>query len=146
MDVVQKALLSCSESLVLGHGHGLHREGSAAGPQDILMASMGHLLLKDVKDVGLFQSLRICSLPDNFITTIDALAECALLVKLDLKGNQVSSFRAVCHRPIVIVRLQYVCVHVSNAKNASQSRQFCTVSKGLKCHIMQHPLSPKGII
>lgn len=89
MDVVQKALLSCSEALVLGHGHGLNSEVAAAGPRDVVMASMGHLLLKDVKDLGLFKSLGICSLPDNFITTIDALAECVLLVKLDLKGNQV---------------------------------------------------------
>ncbi|CAL8269145.1 unnamed protein product [Arctogadus glacialis] len=89
MDVVQKALLSCTESLVLGHGHGYHSEVSSAGPQEILMASLGHLLLKDVKDLGLFLSLRICSLPDNFITAIDALAECVLLVKLDLKGNQI---------------------------------------------------------
>ena len=108
MDVVQKALLSCSESLVLGHGHGFHSGVSAAGPRDILMASLGHLLLKDVNDVGLFKSLRICSLPDNFITTIDALAECVLLVKLDLKGNQVSAFSTISHRPIVIVHLKYL--------------------------------------
>ncbi|KAK0155955.1 Leucine-rich repeat and IQ domain-containing protein 3 [Merluccius polli] len=89
MDVVQKALLSCSESLVLGHGHGFSSGLTAAGPQDIFMASLGHLLLKDVKDLGLFKSLRICSLADNFITTIDALVECVHLVKLDLKGNQI---------------------------------------------------------
>ena len=112
MDVVQKALMSCTESLVLGHGHGFHSEVSAAGPQDILMASLGHLLLKDVKDLGLFQSLRICSLPDNCITAIDALAECVLLVKLDLNGNQVSSFSTISHRPIAIVYLKYILMFV----------------------------------
>ncbi|XP_071764647.2 uncharacterized protein lrriq3 [Centroberyx gerrardi] len=87
----QKALrLPCSESIILDHGQGFDEEETVRDPQQISMVTLSRLLLKDVKDLGRCKSLRICILSDNFITKIDALIECVHLVKLDLKGNQIT--------------------------------------------------------
>ncbi|XP_072537410.1 uncharacterized protein lrriq3 [Salminus brasiliensis] len=89
--IAQKAfLVNCSESLILDHGRSTLPEDEASNLQDILLVRLSGLLLKNLDQLGSCKALKICILADNFLTRIDPLAECVHLVKLDLKGNQIS--------------------------------------------------------
>ncbi|KAG7332845.1 hypothetical protein KOW79_004679 [Hemibagrus wyckioides] len=46
--------------------------------------------LHSLSGVCVFRTLRVCVLCDNFITNIDPLRQCVSLLKLDLKGNQIT--------------------------------------------------------
>ncbi|KAG9270110.1 leucine-rich repeat and IQ domain-containing protein 3 isoform X1 [Astyanax mexicanus] len=87
----QKALLvNCSESLILDHGCCTVLEGNAMDLKDILLVNLSGLLLKNLDQIGSCKALKICILANNFLTKIDPLIECVSLVKLDLKGNQIT--------------------------------------------------------
>ncbi|XP_056585814.1 leucine-rich repeat and IQ domain-containing protein 3 isoform X2 [Triplophysa dalaica] len=82
-------LVSCSQSLIQDHGYWTLEGQKGRSLQDIVMVKLSRLLLKNLDQIGSCRSLRICILADNFLTRIEAVMECACLVKLDLKGNQI---------------------------------------------------------
>lgn len=89
LEVYWTYLVSCSQPLILDHGYWTSEGEKAKNLQDIVMAKLSRLLLKNLDQIGSCRSLRICILADNFLTRIEAVMECTRLVKLDLKGNQV---------------------------------------------------------
>ncbi|XP_047655712.1 leucine-rich repeat and IQ domain-containing protein 3 isoform X1 [Tachysurus fulvidraco] len=73
------SLLSSSSSL-----------SSVCAEQDVLVVRMCALQLYSLSGVCVFRALRVCVLCDNSITDIQPLQQCVNLLKLDLKGNQIS--------------------------------------------------------
>ncbi|XP_066499378.1 leucine-rich repeat and IQ domain-containing protein 3 [Hoplias malabaricus] len=93
MDVLRAQrdfLVNCSESLILEHGRHTSPIKNATDLQDVLVVSLSGLLLKNLDQLGHCKTLKICVLSDNFLTRIEPLIECVHLVKLDLRGNQIT--------------------------------------------------------
>ncbi|XP_017573289.1 leucine-rich repeat and IQ domain-containing protein 3 [Pygocentrus nattereri] len=87
----QRAFLAnCSKSLILDHGSSTLPVEKAMDLQDVVLVNLSSLLLKSLDQLGCCKALKICILADNFLTRIDPLVECVRLVKLDLKGNQIT--------------------------------------------------------
>ncbi|XP_017322751.1 leucine-rich repeat and IQ domain-containing protein 3 isoform X1 [Ictalurus punctatus] len=63
---------------------------SVCGEQDVEVVRRCALRLHSLKGVCVFGALRVCVLCDNFITDIEPLRQCENLLKLDLKGNQIT--------------------------------------------------------
>uniref|UniRef100_A0A8C5QUE2 Leucine-rich repeat and IQ domain-containing protein 3 n=1 Tax=Leptobrachium leishanense TaxID=445787 RepID=A0A8C5QUE2_9ANUR len=81
-------LISCSVNLLLQHG--LTGDNvRATDLQELVLLYLHKLLLKEVTLVQSCTSLRVCTLSNNFITSIRPLRACPHLIKLDLGGNQI---------------------------------------------------------
>ncbi|XP_076860498.1 uncharacterized protein lrriq3 isoform X2 [Brachyhypopomus gauderio] len=90
MEAVRTYLLNCSESLILQHGHSTSAGEQPTHIQEVALVTLSSLLLKTLDYIGHCKALRICVLADNVLSRIDPLVECVHLVKLDLRGNQIS--------------------------------------------------------
>ncbi|XP_043942771.1 leucine-rich repeat and IQ domain-containing protein 3 [Protopterus annectens] len=81
-------LTPLSEKLILEHGQSA-KQDQEKELSNLVCTKLDGLLLKNVTYLSYCRSLKICSLSNNFLTTIDALAYCPHLVKLDLHSNQI---------------------------------------------------------
>ncbi|KAM9475734.1 uncharacterized protein lrriq3 isoform 1-T1 [Clarias gariepinus] len=63
---------------------------SVPGEQDVVVLRRCALRLRSASVVCVFKALKVCVLCDNFITDIEPLRQCVNLLKLDLKGNQIT--------------------------------------------------------
>ncbi|XP_043102944.1 leucine-rich repeat and IQ domain-containing protein 3 [Puntigrus tetrazona] len=133
-------LVNCSQSLILDHGYWTSE--SEKDPKDILMVRLSSLLLKSLDQIGSCRALRICILADNFLTRIEALMECALLVKLDLKGNQIVQLPdASCWNNLKELQLLYL--HDNNMSTWNSIKGLSGCLKLTALTLYDTPLSLK---
>ncbi|XP_041063664.1 leucine-rich repeat and IQ domain-containing protein 3-like [Carcharodon carcharias] len=83
-------LVSPSKSLILSCGEmdSVFKEKKL---EKIVVVNLPGFYLKNLGNLSNCSALKICILPRNYITKIDALANCPNLIKLDLHGNHISN-------------------------------------------------------
>ncbi|XP_070291474.1 leucine-rich repeat and IQ domain-containing protein 3 [Salvelinus sp. IW2-2015] len=145
LDAQRKYLVTCSESLILSHGQGpgLDLVEKETDPQQVVMVNLSCLLLKNVDNVGSCRSLRVCILADNFISTIDALIACVHIVKLDLKGNQITQLPGVVFWDS-LRRLQLLHLHDNNMGTRKNIEGLSGCPNLTALTLYDTPLSLKG--
>ncbi|KAK3540535.1 hypothetical protein QTP70_034089 [Hemibagrus guttatus] len=92
-----KTDLNCSKSLNQEDGHTSTSSSSSSSSPSSVCAEQDAVVvwkcaqqLHSLSGVCVFRTLRVCVLCDNFITNIEPLQQCVNLLKLDLKGNQIT--------------------------------------------------------
>ncbi|XP_055795288.1 leucine-rich repeat and IQ domain-containing protein 3 [Salvelinus fontinalis] len=145
LDAQRKYLVTCSESLILSHGQGpgLDLVEKETDPQQVVMVNLSCLLLKNLDNVGSCRSLRVCILADNFISTIDALITCVHIVKLDLKGNQITQLPGVVFWDS-LRRLQLLHLHDNNMGTRKNIEGLSGCPNLTALTLYDTPLSLKG--
>ncbi|XP_071200514.1 leucine-rich repeat and IQ domain-containing protein 3 [Salvelinus alpinus] len=145
LDAQRKYLVTCSESLILSHGQGpgLDLVEKETDPQQVVMVNLSCLLLKNLDNVGSCRSLRVCILADNFISTIDALIACVHIVKLDLKGNQITQLPGVVFWDS-LRRLQLLHLHDNNMGTRKNIEGLSGCPNLTALTLYDTPLSLKG--
>ncbi|XP_041063787.1 leucine-rich repeat and IQ domain-containing protein 3-like [Carcharodon carcharias] len=83
-------LVSPSKSLILSCGEmdSVFKEKKL---EKIAVVNLSGHYLKNLGNLSNCSALKICILPRNYITKIDALANCPNLIKLDLHGNHITN-------------------------------------------------------
>ncbi|CDQ65363.1 unnamed protein product [Oncorhynchus mykiss] len=145
LEAQRKYLVTCSESLILSHGQGpgLDLVEKETDPQQVVMVNLSCLLLKNLDNVGSCRSLRVCILADNFISTIDALITCVHIVKLDLKGNQITQLPGVVFWDS-LRRLQLLHLHDNNIGTRKNIEGLSGCPNLTALTLYDTPLSLKG--
>ncbi|XP_067892428.1 leucine-rich repeat and IQ domain-containing protein 3-like isoform X2 [Heterodontus francisci] len=82
-------LVSPSKSLILSRGEMDHMCKEKKLEEIVVVNLTGHYL-KNLGYLTNCSALKICILPRNYITEIDALSNCPNLIKLDLHGNHIT--------------------------------------------------------
>ncbi|XP_067086378.1 leucine-rich repeat and IQ domain-containing protein 3 [Osmerus mordax] len=140
----QKAyLVTCSESFILSHGQGLNQEERETDIQHIVVVRLNHLLLRDVENIECCKSLKICILADNFISNIDSLIECVHLVKLDLRGNQITQLPNGVFWDS-LKRLQLLYLHDNNVATRKNIQGLANCQNLTALTLYDTPLSLKA--
>ncbi|XP_029474542.1 leucine-rich repeat and IQ domain-containing protein 3 isoform X2 [Rhinatrema bivittatum] len=81
-------LTPSSEKLLIDHGQNANQSFTEK-LQDLVLVRLNNIFLKDVVYLQYCLSLKVCILPNNYLTNINPLRSCSRLVKLDLHGNQI---------------------------------------------------------
>eukprot|EP00063_Salmo_salar_P030157 XP_014004992.1 PREDICTED: leucine-rich repeat and IQ domain-containing protein 3 isoform X1 [Salmo salar] len=145
LDAQRKYLVTCSESLILSHGQGpgLNLVEKETDLQQVVMVNLSCLLLKNLDNVGSCRSLSVCILAENFISKIDALITCVHIVKLDLKGNQITQLPGVVFWES-LRRLQLLHLHDNNMGTRKNIEGLSGCPNLTALTLYDTPLSLKG--
>ncbi|XP_078418010.1 leucine-rich repeat and IQ domain-containing protein 3 [Cetorhinus maximus] len=83
-------LVSPSKSLILSCGE-MDSAFKEKKLEKIVVVNLSGHYLKNLGNLSNCSALKICILPRNYITKIDALSSCPNLIKLDLHGNHITN-------------------------------------------------------